>query len=88
MTTETQAAGNNHPAHLKDVDKLWSTIRSRSLRIAVHKENKQAGREVCNVTILGGPTYFWDDNGILVLGTAPHCGWWLLVLNNGAWINK
>jgi hypothetical protein len=34
----------------------------------------------------GEPMYFWDNDSIL--GSAPHCGWRLLVVNNGEWINE
>jgi hypothetical protein len=71
--------------HLQDIDKWWSTRHCRRLHVSVRKENKQAGREVCNVTIFGEPMYFWDNKDIL--GSAPHCGWWLLVIEDGEWIN-
>jgi hypothetical protein len=72
--------------HLREANKWWSTRCHRSLRIAVCKENKQAGREVCSVTIFGEPRYFGDYSNIL--GTAPHGRWQQLDVNNRVWINE
>jgi hypothetical protein len=60
--------------HLKEVNKWWSTKLRRSLRIAVHDTNQQAGREVYRITIFGERTYFVGGNNSN-LGIPPYCRW-------------